>query len=194
MSSERSARGPCRDPSDVADTDDCGTEGHPVTYGRILVALLASPPTTDGTRTTSRLARALPIVGCDRLQIANLYSEPARDLPALNHQAAAPDGWIAARPDLAAALQGADELLVGWGLLRLSGRARDHRVSQIRWLIREAHRAGHSHCWAVGSRPRHPSRWHQYVSDRHGRTSTGTFEQRLAEVLVRTPLNLIQSS
>lgn len=162
--------------------------------GRILIALLASPPTTDGARTTSRLTHALPVVGCDRLLIVNLFAEPAQDLPALNHLATSQRGWISAREEVSAALRTADELLAGWGLLRLTGPAKVHQASQIRWLIREAHLAGHEQCWAVGSQPRHPSRWHQYVSDRHGRTSSGTFEERLREVLVRTPLSLFELS
>lgn len=42
--------------------------------------------------------------------------------------------------------------------------------------------------WMVGGEPRHPSRWHQFVSDKHGRTTGGTFEERLVQVLVEVPL------
>jgi hypothetical protein len=40
----------------------------------------------------------------------------------------------------------------------------------------------------LGGEPRHPSRWHQYVSDKYGRTSGGTFEERIKQVLVAVPL------
>lgn len=117
-----------------------------------------------------------------------MFAHPARDLPELCVVGGDPAGWLDARQDLSTALRTADELVAGWGLLPLTGPARIHRDMQIRWLVDEAKHAGHEFAWAVGAQARHPSRWHQFVSDRHGRTSPGTFEDRLREVLVRTPL------
>lgn len=41
--------------------------------------------------------------------------------------------------------------------------------------------------WSVGGQPRHPSRGHQFLSDKYGRTAGGTFEKRLSTVLVQSP-------
>lgn len=61
-------------------------------------------------------------------------------------------------------------------------------ISQVEWFARQARAAGLSEMWTVGGRARHPSRWHQYVSDKYGRTSGGSFADRLRQVLVRAPL------
>lgn len=153
---------------------------------RTLVALLASPPTTSGVRTRSRLAHALPLTGCSRLVIANLYAEPTRDVPALNATTAV--GWHAARAELSASVQLADELLAGWGLLKLVGPAGALQADQVQWLLLQATSAGHDRLWAVGGQPRHPSRWHQFVSERHGRANGGEFAERLRHVLLPTPV------
>ena len=155
---------------------------------RTLVALLASPPRTSGARTMRGVETALPLTGCTRLLVANLYPHPTRDIPSLKDEGSRSRAWLDARPQLELAVETADELLAGWGLSPLTGPARRHREAQIAWLMDLIASLGHDHLWTVGGQPRHPSRWHQYVSDKHQRTDPGTFAQRLSQVLVSVPL------
>ena len=94
-----------------------------------------------------------------------------------------------AREDIAEALARCDEFMAAWGLSGLAGAARQHRSDQVRWLLQTASSFGHELAWTVGGQPRHPSRWHQYVSDMHGRTAGGTVIERLKQVMVRVPLS-----
>jgi hypothetical protein len=97
---------------------------------------------------------------------------------------------LVARDALAAGLEGCDEVAAAWGLYGLTGTAKAHRRDHLAWLVGTAKSLGHTECWAVGGEPRHPSRWHQYVSDVHGRTTAGTFAERLHQVLVKVPLSV----
>jgi hypothetical protein len=160
-----------------------GTE----TFARALV-VMASPPTTSGARTLGRMAALQEVLGCADVQIANLFALRAKDVPALTAVGAQLEGWHAARDEIAAGLRECDTVIAAWGLDPLSGSARLHRFDQLAWLGREARDLGHENAWAVGGEPRHPSRWHQYVSDRHGRAGQGPFTERLGRVLVWTPI------
>ena len=96
------------------------------------------------------------------------------------------DAWELARPDLSAGLERGDAVLVAWGVSTLTGPARAHHEAQVRWLVEQAQQLECPEAWTVDGQPRHPSRWHQYVSDRHGRTSAApTTADRLREVLVQ---------
>jgi hypothetical protein len=154
-----------------------------------LLVILASPSLAAGQRTRSRLSSLPAILPCSTVTIANLCATPALDLPSLAQVAAAPDGWIHARKNIGEALASCDEFMAAWGLSGLVGGARQHRSEQLRWLLRTATSFGHEHAWTVGGQPRHPSRWHQYVSDVHGRTAGGTVIERLRQVVVRVPLS-----
>ena len=158
-----------------------------------LLVVLASPPTTTGQRTLSRLTSLPAVVPCSVVSVANLYANPARDLPALSLVGGKVDGWLEAREQLRHELASCDEMMAAWGLLALTGTARQHRSDQVRWLLELAAQQGHTQVWTIGGQPRHPSRWHQYVSDVHGRTQGGSFEDRLREVLVQVPLSSLTS-
>jgi hypothetical protein len=132
------------------------------------------------------------IPGCSPTT-ANLCAAPAADLPDLAAVAADADTWLQSRKNLRTALGDCDEVMAAWGLSDLTGPARRHRQDQLRWLRAAAAGSGHTSVWTVGGGPRHPSRWHQYVSDKYGRTTGGGFEERLEQVLMRVPLqSLVQ--
>jgi hypothetical protein len=153
-----------------------------------LLVLLASPPMTSGQRTLSRLAalsKAIP--GCS-VSAVNLCAMPAADLPSLSVVAAHPAPWLEARERISTALGDCDELMAAWGLCSLTGSARHHRTAQLNWLLDATTDMGLREALTVGGMPRHPSRWHQFVSDVHGRTSGGTFEERLRQVLTKVLL------
>lgn len=157
-----------------------------------LVALLASPPTTSGARTERKVRQALHVLGADRYIIANLYAFPVKDLPALSGCGAEPAGWVSARTELKSAVLEADVLLAAWGLHQLRGAGRRLQHDQFAWLRDLLSETGHRTAWCVGGEARHPSRWHQYVSDKHGRTTRScSFEERLDQVLVEVPLPLL---
>lgn len=149
---------------------------------RTLGAILLNPAAGGGARTEQRVQLAAELLGCKFVEIANLCTATTVGIAELSDVAADPATWQDARSRLERVIADADELLFGWGVSRLSGRANSHLDAQIRWVQELAART-HKPCWVAGPGPRHPSRWHQLVSDLHGRTSGGTFDERLRQVL-----------
>ncbi|MGL5824399.1 MAG: hypothetical protein ACRCYU_06120, partial [Nocardioides sp.] len=127
----------------------------------------------------------------DDVRIANLCAVATPTVVELN--AVGSEGWELARTDLADALENADGLLAGWGVAGVTGLARRQLLAQVDWLYEHAAAVGLSSVWMVGGQPRHPSRWHQFVSDEHERTSGGTADQRLREALISVPLDRRES-
>jgi hypothetical protein len=153
-----------------------------------LVAVLLNPPAaTSGARTHNAVTRAGHVLGYASVEIVNLCGEATRSVVDLNASTTA-DRWVQARADLSTALDRASALLGAWGVAGLVGTARRHRDEQVAWLRQEATRLDLSNMWMVGGEPRHPSRWHQYVSDKYGRTAGGTSDERLQQVLRSVPL------
>lgn len=150
---------------------------------KILVAVLANPSTTGGDRTRKRIALAAEVLGYDGYRITNLFSiasASSREVAALGK---GPQGWYTARVDILDGIKEAEGVLLGFGIIATSGDGKHHLRAQLSWLCAELQNAGHAEVWQLGERPRHPSRWHQYVSDLHGRTSGGAFEERLSKAL-----------
>lgn len=156
---------------------------------RTLGALLLNPPTTDGRRTRRHLEVAASLLGCDFVEIANLFAISTKDVTAMNLVGRDVAGWLAARPELCGLIARADVLVAGWGVRGLSGLAAQHQRAQLRLITGHARLHGRTHVWTVGGQPRHPSRWHQFVSDRHGRTLGGSFSERLTCVLSETAIS-----
>lgn len=154
----------------------------------VLGALLLNPPTTDGAQTRRHLQVAAELLSCNSIEIANLFAMPTHDMPAVNVVGQSNQGWELAQPRLRAVITAADQLLAAWGVGGLSGRALIHQRRQLRFVAAAAQEIGHVQIWTLNGEPRHPSRWHQYVSDRHGRASGASLTERLAMVLtsVRT--------
>lgn len=153
---------------------------------RLLCAVLLNPPLTSGNRTRGAISRAGEILGAHDTTIVNLVAVATRTSSDVVGSSSSTD-WAAARSPLAHSLRASSELLFGWGLTAHLGPARRAAEEQIEWLLDEAHRAGHREAWAVGE-ARHPSRWHQYTADLHGRTNGGAPGERLRDVLVSRPL------
>lgn len=131
------------------------------------------------------MARAATALGYDNVVVANLCAFATPSVVQLNTVGS--DVWEASRVDLEVAVHGGTALLAGWGVAGLSGGARRSMGAQVDWLIECAAANAVGAMWMVGGEPRHPSRWHQYVSDKYGRTTGGTFEERLRQVLVAVP-------
>lgn len=150
---------------------------------RRLVAVLLNPPEGNGERTNARLRVARDALRCDVVEVVNLYPRASKGLTELGQRAHRSQDWLQHREMIAMALQRGDEVLLGWGVSLPSGRARALMIAQVRWVTDLLCSIGIVP-WVVGDGPRHPSRWHQYLSDRHGRTSGGSFEARVREALV----------
>lgn len=148
--------------------------------------LLNPPATSAGVRTRNAVGRAARALGYDRVVLANLCTVPTASVVQLN--LLGKDAWKFARADLETSLPSAAAVLAAWGIAGLTGRARQARDEQVFWLSKQVKASSIESLWMVGGKPRHPSRWHQYVSDKYGHTSGGTFEERIKQVLVEVPL------
>jgi hypothetical protein len=155
-----------------------------------LTAVLLNPVLHDRRTISERnVGVAAAILGLQSVVIANMHGTPTRDLPALALIARDRGGWEASRGQLAEALTNNEVLLFAWGVGGLVGPAREHLRLQERWVVDAALRAGHEVALMLDGRPRHPSRWRQYLGQQHGRFAhCGTFDDRLRAALQPVPL------
>lgn len=156
--------------------------------GHLLAVLLNPPSASSGALSIGAVRRATAVLGYDGFEITNLFGEPTPTVIELNLLTIDGYSWCDRQRVLLQKLHAATSVLAAWGVAGASGELRRQRDQRAAWLMSEAARCGHSCVWMVGGEPRHPSRWHQYVADKHGRTTGGTLEERLAEVLVRVPV------
>lgn len=152
--------------------------------------MLLNPPKGVGERTITHLQVVRECLNCDVVQIVNLYPHATKDLAGLGRVAGDTKDWIEQRHVISTALRQADEVLLGWGVSLPTGPARARMIAQISWAIDQLQSLGVVP-WVVGDGPRHPSRWHQYVSDRHGRTSGGSLAERIRDSVVQLKLPLV---
>lgn len=155
--------------------------------GLTLLAVLANPTLTPRSRTERQVEVAAQLLGFEVVELGNVFNIPSPSSRDISHLGAAETGWVSARENLEDALRRADGVLVAFGSINASGTARVHLAAQLDWLSSRLQASPALDTWQVGS-ARHPSRWHQYVSDVHGRTAGGSFPQRLAQVLHPVPL------
>lgn len=156
---------------------------------RTLGAILLNPPLTSGQATMRHLQVAADVLGCGSVGIANLFAIPTRSVTAINEVGRNSMGWESARPKLEDVLATSTELVAGWGVSGLYGLAAANFRAQISWLhawFQDGSRL--PSMWTLDGESRHPSRWHQYVSDRHGRATGATFRERLESVLRHTSI------
>jgi hypothetical protein len=147
----------------------------------VLVAVLANPPLTTGTRTIRRVELAAEVLGFSRSAVANLFALPSHATGGIAELGAGPEGWVSARSPLAAQIGGADALLLAYGASEPSGSARTHFRCQLEWLAERVEARGVA-VWCVGDGPRHPSRWQRWTHRAHPGLP---FRDALARSLVR---------
>lgn len=155
----------------------------PMLGSRTLGAVLLNPSTGQGEQTLRHLRFAQQALRCESLVVANLFPVASRDMWAISDLGREADSWLPAREEIIRLLDDSDEIVVAWGVSRIPGPAHGHFLDQTDWVRTRARERG-LRIWTMGGRPRHPSRWHQYVSDVHQRTSGGTIASRIAESLV----------
>lgn len=129
----------------------------------MLLAILANPPLTPGTRTRNRVLVASQLLGFDEMAIGNLFSIPTARTGDISVVGADVEGWMVARKTLESQLQTADGVLLGFGCAEPSGPARYHHREQVLWLEQQLEQFRHL-VWWVGGQPRHPSRWQRHTS------------------------------
>lgn len=133
---------------------------------RLLVAVLSNPPITEGRRTIRRVELASMILGFDTHLIVNMFARPSHATGDLDLLGVDESGWVEARPDIAAALDRAGGVLLGYGSTAPSGAARLQFRAQVDWLC--GHLSGlTSPVWQLGDGPRHPSRWQRWTYHAH---------------------------
>lgn len=158
--------------------DDAGGEG-------VLGAILLNPPLGPGAQTMRHLRALGNVVGCERILVANLFQVPTASSPDISSAGQDIDGWAAARPHIEDVLRQSTDVVLGWGLGGgITGRARTRFRAQCSWVMTLLEEPSTTRrVWRIGDQPRHPSRWHQYVSDKHGRATGENLEQRLSAVV-----------
>lgn len=131
-----------------------------------LLAILANPPLTQGTRTLRRVELAADLLGFNQVKVANLFALPSHATVEIAVLGADEDGWLTAREPLEQSLEAADGVLLAYGATAPTGTARLHFGRQVEWLkglIAERDLPS----WYVGDGPRHPSRWQRWTHREH---------------------------
>lgn len=152
---------------------------------RMLCAILLNPPLRPAADTISHrnLLAALPLTGCSELRLANLIDIPSKDQRQLAGLIVTKQDLARSREQLAAAIEGADEILFAWGTGRINGAVGRLLKEQAAWVRTHVGVRGLPQVWMVAGMPRHPSRWRQFVGPEKRRVEGNSFEERLAKVL-----------
>lgn len=128
-----------------------GVEDRPSGSPRTLLAVLASPPTTAGTRTLNQVRVAAVILDCQHVRVVNLFPVPTRDVPAISASGSDREVWLAGRAEVSAAFRDADAVVAGWGVTAPVGPARGFMREQVAWFTGAAHDAGFPRCGRLGA-------------------------------------------
>ncbi|MBX7473485.1 DUF1643 domain-containing protein [Streptomyces sp. NPDC056132] len=155
-------------------------EGH-----RLLCAILLNPPLRPAVDTISHrnLLAALPVTGCTELRLANLIDLQSKDQKQLASLIVTGHDLERSRQQLSQAIEGADEVLFGWGAGGVTGAVGRLVKEQAAWVRTHVGARGIRTVWMVAGTPRHPSRWRQFVGPEKRRVEGSSFEERLTKVL-----------
>lgn len=153
-----------------------------------LVAVLANPTTRSSTRTEQRIALAAGVLGYSDWVIVNLFPLPSASSRDIDRLGRDPSLWLQGRAGISYELNGAVAVLVGFGTIPTSRETGDLLARQLAWLSDELTGRSSIDVWQIGI-ARHPSRWHQYLGAKHGRTSGGSFAERISESLTQVPVD-----
>lgn len=157
-----------------------------LTGSGLLAVIGSNPSTTSGVRTKNRAQRACSLLGFETFLISNLIDFPTYRSGDISEVAAEGEIWMRSRAALAAAVSEASGVLLAYGVEKPSGPARVHHREQLAWLNQEISARG-LQTWAVGGKPRHPSRWQRFTY----RSYPGVdFETALAKSLGRVEVPL----
>lgn len=156
-----------------------------------MVVLGLNPPQeTSGNRTFSNVGRLAAALNVSETRLLNLCSRPSTSFVDFASVAATPDAWLDSRIDLERDLADfnprSDIVVAAWGRSSFSGPTRTHLAAQIDWVMSILEGLGCAEVLTFGDSARHPSRWHQYVSDKQNRFPQVQHRARYAAAIVRT--------
>lgn len=134
--------------------------------GEELLAILANPPLTQGTRTLRRVELAADLLGFTRVHVVNLFALPSHTTVEIAVLGVDEGGWLTARESLGPCLDAAHGVLLAYGATAPIGAARLHFGRQVEWL-HEVIAERELPSWHVGDGPRHPSRWQRWTHREH---------------------------
>lgn len=132
----------------------------------LLVAVLASPPTTQGQRTRSRVELVRQYLDADEMLIVNLFPLPTHRTTDISRVGKDSTDWLSARSAIEGALSMSSGVLLAYGVGEPTGVARHHHRRQVEWL-RNKTATMTVPVYQVGDGPRHPSRWQRWTSREH---------------------------
>lgn len=163
--------------------------------GGKLCAILLNPPLRSavGTPTYKNLRSALAVTNCSDLEISNLIDIPSNGLDHLRNIQIGRDDIERAQEAMDISLSRSTEILFAWGASVLRGNHRKALGEQVLWACERVELLGIEAVWMVAGAPRHPSRWRQYLGPQKGRVEGSTFEDRLAQVLLKHPLDTVMA-
>ncbi|WP_368671712.1 DUF1643 domain-containing protein [Cellulomonas humilata] len=154
---------------------------------RLAVVCLNPPSSSTGSRTLGGVRRLADGLGINDTLTVNLLDVPSQSFDDFPTVGADELRWRSSREHLASSLEmlrpERDVVVAAWGLSKFREPSRSLLSSQIRWLVLFLDSEGWSQMHTFGGRPRHPSRWHQYVSDKYGRFSEFEPSERYAAAL-----------
>lgn len=152
--------------------------------GPVLCAVLLNPSFTSPSSVSyGNLRVAAEALGFGRVSTVNLVGRQTRNSHDLAELATMPAAWHSARPEIEDALQTSDHVLFGWGDSPLRGIANTWKQEQIEWTIGRAIDHGHEYVLLMDGKPRHPSRWRQYVGPQRGLFTGPSLNHRFAQAL-----------
>ena len=154
--------------------------------GKVLLAILATPPETSGERTLKRLELACQILGFDSVRVVNVLDVVTFRTGGMSTAGKDEMPWLKSRAAISAGLAECDGVVLGYGVSEPTGTARRYYRTQIDWLWGEL-RASESLIWSVEMPPRHPSRWHRLTYKLEPDT---LFPDALKSVLVRIDMSV----
>ncbi len=126
--------------------------------------------------------------GWESVTITNLLDIPTRNSKELALIATSREPWLAARPALLDSLTDATDLIFGWGVSALSGQARLWQAEQVAWVLDQSRLLGHTDVWMAMGRPRHPSRWRQFVGPQRALVAGESTIDRIDRMLALHPV------
>ena len=126
------------------------------------------------------------------LEVANFVGTPTRDSKEFEQAATSVQLFLDVRDHLETVLASSDTLVFVWDVTPLRGPAGRYVCGHANWVVSRVLHHGHTHALAMGGRPRHPSRWCQYVGPWRGlfddTTTVDRFIQRLRRCSVEIAL------
>jgi hypothetical protein len=134
--------------------------------GPHLLAILANPAATSGSRTQARVDLARKALGFATVSVVNMFPIATLRSTDIGSVGKDPELWHDARTMMQTAFTSADAVLLAYGTSEPTGEARLHHRHQVEWLQARLSSLMMP-AYVFGDGTRHPSRWQRYTSRHH---------------------------